>query len=145
MKCFTITAFVSLLALRVSLAAQTPDANVPLQFARPPGPAAPPAVITLQDALDRANKVDVGVRLALIEAEIAREEIFQAEADLRPSLSHTTDYIGTQGNGVAPTGRYVAADGVHLYRSVVTVHQEVSADLILKTRDRKSTRLNSSH
>jgi outer membrane protein TolC len=127
-------AFVLILFLMGAHArAQSADPNAPLQFARPRGPAAPPALITLQDALARARDIDVSVQLARAEALIAREEVRQAEAELRPSVAYTTDYIGTQGNGVTPNGRYVGADGVHVYRSGLTVHQEVSAHTLLKT------------
>src|SRR6266571_7350584 len=36
-----------------------------LQFARPQGPGAPPPVITLQDALERAKQVDAPYQLAI--------------------------------------------------------------------------------
>jgi len=126
--------------LSVEMHAQTPpsDINTPLQFARPQGAAAPPAVLTLLDALERARKIDVGVQLALAEAEIAHEEVVQARAAIRPSLSHSTEYIGTQGNGVTPNGRYVAADGVHVYRSVATVRQELSPNTFLKTETHRT-------
>jgi outer membrane protein TolC len=129
---------VLLMLLRMHAQAQTPDANAPLQFARPQGAGAPPAVITLQDALERARKVDISVQLALAEAEIAREEAIQARASTRPSLTHTTEYLGTQGNGITPNGRFVAADGVHVYRSLATVRQEISPNTILKTETHRA-------
>src|SRR5262245_25823494 len=61
-------AFYLALCAIVSLAvcsafAQTPEPPS-LQFARPQGAAAPPPVITLQDALERARKVDAAYQLA---------------------------------------------------------------------------------
>ena len=70
-----------------------------LQFARPQGPAAPPAVITLQDALDRAKQVDAQYQLAIADAAVAREDRIQSRLAMFPTASHTTQYLGTQGNG----------------------------------------------
>ena len=78
--------------------AQTPEPPA-LQFARPQGPAAPPPVITLQDALDRAKQVDAQYQLAIADATVAREDRIQARSALFPSATHTTQYLGTQGNG----------------------------------------------
>src|SRR5437870_10095282 len=105
--------YLVLLCSLSSAFAQTPEPPS-LQFARPQGPAAPPPVITLQDALDRAKQVDAQYQLAIADATVAREDRIQAKSALFPSASHTTQYLGTQGNGTLP-------------------------------RDRKSTRLNSSH
>ena len=101
---------------------QTPN----VQLVQPQGPAAPPPVITLQDALDRAKQVDAQYNLALADAVVAREDRLQAKASLLPSVSHTTQYLGTQGNGVAPSGRFVTNDGVHVYRSWGVVHQDIT-------------------
>jgi outer membrane protein TolC len=125
--------------LLASLAeAQVPELGAPTQFARPQGLAAPPAVITLQDALTRARAIDPVVQSALGDVNIAVEDGRQAKAARLPSLSGTAQYIGTQGNGITPNGRYVGADGVHVYRSVATVHQEFSATTILNTDYRKA-------
>src|SRR5215471_8395429 len=78
MKCFASVAFLSMVSLTVSAAAQTPDTTI--QFARPEGVAAPPAMITLQDALERARNLDTTVQSALADAVIAREDFVQARA-----------------------------------------------------------------
>ena len=131
MKC--LSSVVCTLLLTVPAMAQVADPGTPLPFARPQGTAAPPAVITLQDALDRARRLDAIVQSAAADVDIAREGVAQAKASRLPALSLTGEYVGTQGNGVTPNGRFVPADGVHLYRSLANVHQDLSANTILKT------------
>src|SRR5436190_5417257 len=113
---------------------QTPN----VQLVQPQGPAAPPPVITLQDALDRAKQVDAQYNLALADAVVAREDRLQAKASLLPSVSHTTQYLGTQGNGVAPSGRFVTNDGVHVYRSWGIVHQDITPNTFFKSSYRRA-------
>jgi outer membrane protein len=119
--------------LASSAHAQVPGPGAPSQFARPVGAAAPPAIITLQDALRRARAIDPLVQATLGDVNIALEDGRQAKAARLPSLSATGQYIGTQGNGITPNGRFVPADGVHVYRSLATVRQEFSAGTILNT------------
>jgi outer membrane protein TolC len=110
--------------------AQTP---APIQLVQPQGTAAPPPVITLQDALERAKKLDVPVQAAVSDSLLAREDRVQAKNSLRPSVINSTQYLGTQGNGVSPSGRFVTNDGVHVYREWGVVHQELSAETFLTT------------
>ena len=117
--------------------AQTPEAP-PLQLVQPPGQAAPPPVITLQDALDRAKKLDAQFQSAVSNAAIAREDRVQAKSSLLPGVSQTTQYLGTQGNGVLPSGRFVSNDGVHMYRSWAVVRQDMTAETFLKTSYRRA-------
>src|SRR5262245_4136978 len=106
--------------------------NEPLiQLVQPQGPGAPPPVITLQDALDRARRLDVTLQAAITEAQIAREDVFQARSSLLPSLHNTSEYLGTQGNGTLSSGRFISNDGVHMYREWGVVHQEINADFVL--------------
>jgi outer membrane protein TolC len=105
----------------------------PLQLVQPPGQAAPPPLITLQDALDRAKKLDAQYQSTITEATVAREDRLQAKAALLPSVIQTTQYLGTQGNGLLPSGRFVTNDGVHVYRSWGVAHQEISANTFLRT------------
>lgn len=113
--------------------AQTPEAAVPpLQLVQPQGSTAPPPVITLQDALGRAQQVDAGYQAAMTDAAVAREDRFQAKAALLPSVNHMTQYLGTQGNGKLAESRFVTNDGVHVYRSWATVHQDITPDLFFK-------------
>ena len=80
----------------LALALQTTPA---VQLVQPQGPAAPPIVVTLQDALDRAKSNDVQLQSAVADAQVAREDRFQARTALLPSVSNSTQYLGTQGNG----------------------------------------------
>src|SRR5215471_11121690 len=119
------------------LYAQNP--NTPqLQFVRPQGESAPPPVITLQDALDRAKRFDFAVQSAISDAAVAREDRAQAKSLLLPGIINTTQYLGTQGNGVTPSGRYVTNDGVHVYREQGIAHQLISADTFNKTSIRRA-------
>ena len=56
----------------------------------------------------------------------------QAKSALLPALSHTTQYLGTQSNDITPNGRFVANDGVHMFRSWAVLRQEISAQTLLK-------------
>src|ERR1051326_2794378 len=107
--------------------------TAPLQLVQPQGPATPPAVITMQDALDRARKLDITYLSALADAELAREDRIQARAARLPSVTERTQYLGTQGNGTLPSGRFVTNDGVHVYRSWGVLTQDLSANTILAT------------
>jgi outer membrane protein TolC len=110
-----------------------------VQLVQPQGPASPPIVVTLQDALDRAKNNDVPLQSAVADALVAREDRLQARAALLPGVSNSTQYLGTQGNGTLPSGRFVANDGVHMYREWAIVHQEVTANTFLKTGVRRAT------
>jgi outer membrane protein TolC len=131
MKAFLAVFWTGFLA--ASALAQAPQVVPPPPFARPAGAAAPPALITLQDAIDKAKALDVTIRSASTESALAREDRVQAKSALRPSVDQTTQYTGTQGNGTIPSGRFVTNDGVHLYRAVATVRQELSANTFLKS------------
>ena len=88
-----------------------------------------PPTLTLQDALARAQMNAPELLAAISEANAAREDILQARAAQRPGVSFRSDYLGTQGNGVLPSGRFVTNDGVHLYRDWGVVHQDFTAAL----------------
>lgn len=111
----------------------------PVQLVQPEGPAAPPIVVTLRDALDRAKNNDVQLQSAIADAQVAREDRAQAKASLLPGVSNSTQYLGTQGNGSLPTGRFVSNDGVHMYREWAVAHQEFSANTFLMTGVRRAT------
>jgi outer membrane protein TolC len=118
--------------------AQIPGIVPPLQFVQPQGPAAPPLVVTFQDALSRARQVDAGYQAAVTDSIVAQEDRRQAKAALRPSVSQLTEYLGTQGNGLTPNGRYVTTDGVHVYRSWAVVHQDLTPELIFNSTYRRA-------
>jgi outer membrane protein TolC len=123
--------------LTLQVVSQTPEVP-PIPLVQPQGPAAPPPLITLQDALDRAKKLDAQYQAAISNAAIAREDRVQARSSLLPSVSQRTEYLGTQGNGVLPSGRFVSNDGVHEYRSWGVVHQDLTADTFIKTNYRRA-------
>jgi outer membrane protein len=104
-----------------------------LPLALSQGASAPPVVITLQDALERARQLDAEVQSAIAEVKSAGEERVQAKSSLLPGISLTSQYLGTQGNGVNPSGRYVTNDGVHLYRDWAVLHEDVTANTFRKT------------
>src|SRR5258705_11364633 len=75
-----------------------------------------PLTLTLQDALGRAQLYAPQLLSALGDATSAREDLPQARAARRPTLSGKSGYLGTQGNGVLSSGRFVPDDGVHVSR-----------------------------
>ena len=129
-------------ALVASASARAQDARggPPLPLVQLEGPAGPPVVVTLQDALDRAAKLDVQFQATAADAQIAREDRVQAKASLLPSLSQTTQYLGNSPtpNDVNPNGRYVSLDGVKMYRVWAVAHEEISANTILMTPYRRA-------
>jgi len=121
-----------------TLLAQKTETPPAFQLVQPQGQAAPPPLITLQDALDRATRLDVQYQLAISNAVIAREDRVQARAALLPGISQTTQLLQTQGNGITPNGRFVTNDGVHVYRSWGVARQEISAETFLKSTYRRA-------
>jgi outer membrane protein TolC len=93
-----------------------------------PGQSAP-LTLTLADALARAQTNGPQLLSAINDANVAREDLLQARAAQRPTASFKSDYLGTQGNGVLPSGRFVTNDGVHVYRDWGVVHQDFTAAL----------------
>ena len=137
------------LSVSVSAAVQNPDSSEPgaieLQLAQPvePGQASAHITITLQDALDRAQKNDAQYSAALTDAKMAREDFVQARAAGLPSLSSQTSTLLTQGNGQIPEGRYVTNDGVHVYRQWAVVHQDFSLSTLTMLGGRRAAALQS--
>jgi outer membrane protein TolC len=114
--------------------------NTPaVQLVQPQGPAAPPIVVTLQDALDRAKNIDVQLQTAVADAMVAREDRLQARNALLPTVNNSTQELLTQGNGTLPSGRFVTNDGVHVYREWGMAHQQFNADTFLKTGVHRAT------
>ncbi len=142
-----LLAFLAVPAFPTRLAAQNPEPGGvsagELQLAQPiePGQALPHITLSLQDALDRAEKNDAQLSAAITDAKIAREDHIQARATALPSASLQTSALLTQGNGVLPTGRYVTNDGVHVYRQWAVVHQDFSLATITLLGDRRGAAL----
>ena len=108
----------------------------PVQLVYPPKPAeqtGPPATITLADALQRAQKNNAEYLSALSDQKSALEDRLQARNARLPQLGFRSEYIGIQGNGQTPNGRYVTQDGIHLYREWATVHQDLTANVLMGT------------
>ncbi|HLJ48353.1 MAG TPA: TolC family protein [Bryobacteraceae bacterium] len=92
-----------------------------------------PTTLTLKDALTLAAKNDPALLTALSDEAFAREDYKQARTALYPSLSGRSEYLGTQGDGKLPSGRYVTNDGIHVYRDWAVVHQDLSPGTFLRT------------
>ena len=124
----------------LSAAAQDTDsAGAGFQLVQPveSGQTSPHLTITLQDALDRAEKDDTQYTSAVMDARLAKEDHLQMRAAESPSVSAQTSALLTQGNGRVPTGRYVTNDGAHVYRQWGVVHQDFSAGTLTMLGDRK--------
>jgi outer membrane protein TolC len=50
-----------------------------------------------------------------------------------PTISATTQYLGTEGDGVYASGRFVTNDGVHVYRAWGVLHQDFSPAVLMGT------------
>jgi len=99
-----------------------------------PNQAGPPTTVTLQDALERARKLDVTFLGAISDARSAKEDRVQARNAMLPTISATTQYLGTQGNGgKISDGRFVTNDGVHVYRAWGVFHDDLSPALLMGT------------
>jgi outer membrane protein len=98
-----------------------------------------PLTLTLQDALERAEKYSPQFQAAVTAAKMARANVTQARATLLPSADYTTQELLTQGNGVLPSGRYVTNDGVHVYRAWGVFRQTISADTFTLAGYRRAT------
>jgi outer membrane protein TolC len=112
------------LAVLASGQAAVPANPAPGAVQQPPSA---PLTLTLKDALTRAQMYAPQFLSALTDANVAHEDLLQARAARRPTLSGRSEYLGTQGNGVLPSGRFVTNDGVHVYRDWAVVHQDFIA------------------
>jgi outer membrane protein TolC len=111
-----------------------PPEQAPLQLVQPQGPdnATPPVAITLEDAIERARKIDAQFHAAVTAAKSANEDRVQARDAILPSISYRSEALLTQGNGGrTPVGRFVTNDGVHVYRSWGILHEDLSPDKYL--------------
>ncbi len=116
----------------------TPEA--PVQLVYPPTPAGetgPPATITLADALQRAQKNNAEFLSALSDQRVAQARPLASKECAAATDRLSKRILGTQGNGITPNGRYVTNDGVHVYREWATVHQDLSAGILIGTDYRR--------
>jgi outer membrane protein TolC len=95
-------------------------------FAQTPTPA-PPLVLTLQDAMERAKAVSQQLLSADIAARIAREDKVQAKAALLPSVTWQNGFSYTQPNGPDNSLTFVTNDGPRVYTNLANVHADVYA------------------
>jgi outer membrane protein TolC len=110
------------------------ESDVKLLQPTGPGQTAPPTTVTLQDALERARKLDPTLRGAVSDARSAREDRLQARNAMLPTISATTQYLNDQGDGGRISdGRFVTQDGVHVYRGWAVYHQDLSPGLLMGT------------
>lgn len=120
---------ISAIQLRPSSQAQSAPSQVvpegdPNQSANPsPSPA--PVVLTFEDALGRAKKLNPEYRTAVTEAGLAKEDRVQSRAALLPSANFNGGFIYTEGSGTS-VPRFIANNGVHEYITQVTGSQTFS-------------------
>ena len=113
----------------------------PLPLVQLQGQSAPPQVVTLQDALERARGNDAQFQTSVADAASAHEDKTQARAALLPALSGTMQYLGNSPtpNNVNPNGRFVSLDGVNMQQGCGSVlHQEISPNVLMLTPYRKA-------
>jgi outer membrane protein TolC len=106
--------------------------------AQPAATAAPPT-LTLQDALARAQMYEPQFLGAVDASELARQDTILARAATKPSVSLSSQYLNTQGNGAWPVGRFVTNDGVHVYREWAIFHQDLSPGTLTGTAVQRAT------
>jgi outer membrane protein TolC len=109
------------------------DSEVKLLQPTGPDQATPPLTVTFQDALERARKLDPTLVGATSDARSAREDRLQARNAMLPTITGTSQYLNTQGNGITPDGRYVTNDGIHVYRDWAILHQDLSPGVLMGT------------
>jgi outer membrane protein TolC len=111
------------------------QATAPLALVQPEHPAAPPVMITLTDALERAKQNDQQFQAAAADLDVAHDDRVQARSSLLPTFNYSLQYLGNSPtpNNVLPNGRFVSLDGVKMYRNWGQVHQELSPNVVLGT------------
>ena len=108
----------------------------PVQLMQPPGQGqtAPPVTITLQDALQRAQKNNAEFLSVVADGKSAHEDVLQARAARLPQVSSNMAYLNTMGNGGRVSdGRFVTNDGIHIYQVWGILRQDISANTLLGT------------
>jgi outer membrane protein TolC len=94
----------------------------------------PPVTVTFKDALERARKLDPTLVGAMSDAKSAHEDRIQARNTMLPTISESTQYLNTQGNGgKISDGRFVTSDGVHVYRQWGILRQDLSPATLMGT------------
>jgi len=106
-----------------------------VQFIQPPNKGqSTPSTITLQDALERARKLDPTLLGATYDAKSAHEDRIQARNAMLPTVTATTQYLNTMGDGgKISDGRFVTQDGIHVYRAWGVYKEDFSPALLMGT------------
>ena len=131
---FGIIVPISKAAAQEAAPAASGESDVKLLQPKGPGQAAAPITVTLQDALERARKLDPVLMGAISDSKSAHEDRLQARNAMLPTISATTQYLGTQGNGgKVSDGRFVTNDGIHVYRAWGVYHEDLSPGLLMGT------------
>src|SRR5262245_23251465 len=117
----------------VLMAAVHAGAQSTLPLVQPQGAAGPPTLITLQDAINRAQALDSQYLASVSDAHVALEDRHQAKSAMLPQFSGSVQELVTQGNGITPSGRFITNDGVHVYRAWGVVRQDLSPSTYLQT------------
>ena len=115
--------------------------NPEVQLLQPPSVNQPgsPLTITLQDAIESAQKSERQFQLVLNDARSTHEDRIQARNAILPSVGYRSEALLTQGNGGrTPVGRFVTNDGVHVYRSWGIFHEDLSPTNYLGTKYRRA-------
>jgi outer membrane protein TolC len=139
--CFGLLLVCAVAVVNAQTSAPQATLEAPVQLVYPPKPAeqtGPPATITLADALQRAQKNNAEFLSALSDQRVAQEDRLQARNARLPQIGFRSEYLGTQGNGITPNGRFVTNDGVHVYREWATVHQDLTANVLIGTDYKRS-------
>ncbi len=112
-----------------------PDAPSPSPIPALPMGANPGPIlrITLTDALTRAKVISPSLVRALENVKIAGEDKTQTRALNLPTVSATSQYLYTQGNGT-PAARFIANNGVHEYIAQGVAHEVLSATQVIQYR-----------
>lgn len=116
-----------------SPAQQTDESSLQLVQPMGPGEAAPPITVTLQDAIERARKLDAQYQGAVADTKLSHEDRVQARNAILPTISDRTEALLTEGNGKTSVGRFVTEDGVHVYRAWAVFHWDLPASNYLAT------------
>jgi outer membrane protein TolC len=98
---------------------------IPAFGQQPSSQSAPPARSTLQDALDRARRINVAYQAAVTDAGVAHEDKKQALTALLPSVSYNNSAIYTEGTGQDNSVKFIANNAVHEYLSQGNVHESL--------------------
>jgi outer membrane protein TolC len=133
----SIATIVALLGVASNARGQQPDAPAPQPDAVVTSPApAPvvvppsaqpspqgvaPVVLTLQDALTRARLTNTTYQSAVTDANVARQDRYQAAAGMLPSVTFNNQGIYSQSHAGNPL--FIANNGPHEYISQADIHE----------------------